>query len=437
MVTAMFAAAQSGDVDEIRRLVAGGADVEEQGDRGRRPMHVAALYGHVNVIRTLAELGAKLDPRDDNGNTPHLLAHDFAQQPEDGDDVNPEARMHAVSQAMDSLGLVHPGDVLLEPVSYAADGTPQYLMPPELQLTHAFMTGGTTAQCAQEGGNFGDGRPFRRVRAITSAALNELMKASAEGNVAMIRRLVAGGVDPNGKDYAGWRPLHLAADRGQSSSVYVLAQLGAHLHATEPSGIVPVYFAAKGRHVKTIKVFQQLGVDIDALMTLRGNSMEVTPLALAVMEGELDAIRILARCGANVNATADGGEKTVHLAAMNDRVEAMRLLWELGADLKAKLLPSDPNMDHRSPTTHNSVNGFTPLQLSVEYENPAVQKVLEELQDVAPPQPGACVACGVDGGGDAAFKKCARCKDVTYCGKECQRSHWRLHKASCVAASGK
>jgi len=40
-----------------------------------------------------------------------------------------------------------------------------------------------------------------------------------------------------------------------------------------------------------------------------------------------------------------------------------------------------------------------------------------------------CAACGHEG---AHNKKCARCRMVSYCSKECQTSHWRsAHKAEC------
>jgi hypothetical protein len=47
-----------------------------------------------------------------------------------------------------------------------------------------------------------------------------------------------------------------------------------------------------------------------------------------------------------------------------------------------------------------------------------------------------CVRRADGGGVDTAFHRCARCKCVKYCSEECQRTHWRTHKASCVAASG-
>ena len=55
-----------------------------------------------------------------------------------------------------------------------------------------FLTEGpnTRAQVSEQGGRFADGLPFIRVRSITTRMMNELMKASALGNVAQIKRLL-------------------------------------------------------------------------------------------------------------------------------------------------------------------------------------------------------------------------------------------------------
>ena len=59
MVMDLYDAAKSGDVVELRRLVAAGADVEGQrGELGWGPLHQAAYTGHVEVLRVLVELGA-------------------------------------------------------------------------------------------------------------------------------------------------------------------------------------------------------------------------------------------------------------------------------------------------------------------------------------------------------------------------------------------
>lgn len=44
----------------------------------------------------------------------------------------------------------------------------------------------------------------------------------------------------------------------------------------------------------------------------------------------------------------------------------------------------------------------------------------------------ACVGCGKD----APPNLCSRCRCIAYCGPECQRAHWPLHKAGCVRTAG-
>ena len=55
-----------------------------------------------------------------------------------------------------------------------------------------------------------------------------------------------------------------------------------------------------------------------------GMDTKITALQLAVCQGKLDAIRLLAQCGANVDASTDDdddGNKAVHLTALNDQVD--------------------------------------------------------------------------------------------------------------------
>ncbi|KAJ7504870.1 hypothetical protein B0H11DRAFT_1979701 [Mycena galericulata] len=49
-----------------------------------------------------------------------------------------------------------------------------------------------------------------------------------------------------------------------------------------------------------------------------------------------------------------------------------------------------------------------------------------------------CTNCLRTTSGDPTLKllRCAKCKDVTYCSKECQSEHWPTHRACCNTADG-
>ena len=77
-------------------------------------MHVAAEHGHVDVIRTLAESWVLCWIH----KTPEMVGctRSTATVEDNG----------AVAEALNALGLEHPGDVIIEPSSYTPDGTPVY-----------------------------------------------------------------------------------------------------------------------------------------------------------------------------------------------------------------------------------------------------------------------------------------------------------------------
>jgi ankyrin repeat protein len=65
-------AVQDGDLDEVRRLVADGDDVNAFDDLGKTPLHYAVDREHVDVARYLIEHGADVNARHEPslGNTP-------------------------------------------------------------------------------------------------------------------------------------------------------------------------------------------------------------------------------------------------------------------------------------------------------------------------------------------------------------------------------
>ena len=71
--------------------------------------------------------------------------------------------------------------------------------------------------------------------------------------------------------------------------------------------------------METVKVLVEVGADTEALMTVKGMDTKITTLKLAVCQGKLDAILLLAQCGANVGASTDDDDG--NKAALNDQVD--------------------------------------------------------------------------------------------------------------------
>lgn len=46
-----------------------------------------------------------------------------------------------------------------------------------------------------------------------------------------------------------------------------------------------------------------------------------------------------------------------------------------------------------------------------------------------------CGNCELGATADKVFKRCGRCEALSYCSKECQIAHWKVHKLTCVQKS--
>jgi uncharacterized protein len=64
-----------GNLDEIAALIAGGADVNARGDLGNTPLHDAAAQGHLEALKFLLENGASSETKNEFDESVIDVAH--------------------------------------------------------------------------------------------------------------------------------------------------------------------------------------------------------------------------------------------------------------------------------------------------------------------------------------------------------------------------
>ncbi|KKW67676.1 hypothetical protein AAV94_08485 [Lampropedia cohaerens] len=130
-------------------------------------------------------------------------------------------------------------------------------------------------------------------------------------------------------------------------------------------GVNPNFVGADGQTPMTLALQLGSGTVFDALMASSATNVEFpnahgeTPLMIAAIRGNLDAVRRLVRVGAHVNRPQWTPLHYAAAGASDDQVAIVELLLDKQADINA-----------RSP------NGTTPLMMAAQYGTDAVAKLL-------------------------------------------------------------
>jgi ankyrin repeat protein len=233
-------AARNADIDEVRKLIAAGSDVNAPEADGTSALLWAAHQGSPELVRLL--LGAGADPN---------VANSFGVTP------------------------------LLEASRYGDAATIKALLEGGADVATAAREGETPLMAAARTGNVEAVKLLIEHGADVNAAesLQEqtaLMWAAAEGHAEVIGALVANGADPNRKarvselttrstrtDYpsGGFTALHWAVRNGEEAAVRRLVEGGADLNITNADGATPMMLAIINDRFDLAAKLVELGAD--------------------------------------------------------------------------------------------------------------------------------------------------------------------------------
>ena len=211
---------------------------------------------------------------------------------------------------------------------------------------------------------------------VRGAADSPITKAVKAGDLAAVRKLIAGRADVNAPSGDGSTPLLWAAHKSGVELARVLIAAGANVDAANKYGITPLLEESRTGDVDMMDILLKAGAN-----PKRTHPECETPLMAASRAGSVSAVRLLLDRGADVNAT-DAFQKETALmwASAEGHIDVVDALLKAGANpnLKAHVtsITERKNADH--PT-----GGFTALMWAARngYEA-VVQRLVKGGADV-------------------------------------------------------
>ncbi|EQC31180.1 hypothetical protein SDRG_11106 [Saprolegnia diclina VS20] len=302
---ALFKAAQDGSVDDVRRLLAAGADASVRfGGSRMTPLCAAAANGHVSVVEVLVQAGADIFQGNAKSELPRTLAENKGH-------ANVVA---AIDQAIDwrvrLLKALVANDVPAALALLAENKGPAHIKywPFELPVNISLTEYGTY--------ELGDGAIARGITALHIPAahgVDELVAAlldrpdiqvgnfgvgqhnvmplhmaARNGHANVVSRLLAAKAQVNFIGHNGWTPLHWAAMHGHANVVSLLLAAGAAIDCQDEANATPLFLAAKAGHTSVVQAL--IEANADAQLT---NESSESPRSIAATGGHTAVVALL------------------------------------------------------------------------------------------------------------------------------------------------
>jgi ankyrin repeat protein len=274
-------ALETNDLEEFKRLLDAGGDVNSRCSEGWRPLHLAAqtlsVRKSTEAITILLERHAEVNARDDKGETPLLAA--LRQTGGSGNEAAIAAAKLLIDAGADVKLAGKSGDTALLSAlqaPYPDQGLVQEIISHGAELT---ATNAIGQSILMQAANAGLLEVVTQVLTKSTSGINArekkfglsaLMQAAVQGHADVVSELLLYGADPKLKSLAGQTARLLAQTRGHEEAAKVLAQYEGGLAAAPAPASGPAPAPAK-----------PLRSDVDQ----PGYSAPEDPAAVAVVVG--------------------------------------------------------------------------------------------------------------------------------------------------------
>jgi len=367
----LFNAIESGNMEEVRRLVHAGCDFHAGNEQGYTPLHMAVGLRKGDIVEYLIACGASVHAAENHGMTP-------VQTAIIGN--SPAIVRTLVRQGADlSRSMAGGGTALHDAVTI---WTGRQCAEDKVEIVKILVEGGVSVHGVNRNGNNAldeayiilsqvvmqsdsltfspDGDSGFRQRdpeldrqmVIAMKEVIPLLEQQGVKPGAMsegARAILAGVITPRG-------PLFTAVMDNDYRLVRELLRKGAQVNEKDGGGGTPLHFASCQGHLEISKYLILMGADVNS-----ADNCGSTPLHLACDAGLKDLAELFISKGADINAAADDGLTALHLASRCGAVDLAAFLISKGADINAK-----------------DTKGFTPLTHPATQQHVKVVKILRE-----------------------------------------------------------
>jgi len=151
----------------------------------------------------------------------------------------------------------------------------------------------------------------------------DFINAAASGDIELVRRLLAEGVDANTVDQLGRTGLINAAWRGHTDIVELLAGAGVDIDATDDNGRTGLMWSAINGHYATLRRLLAYDAYVDPV-----DGEGLTPLMRAAWNGHTGVVRALLAHDADPLRRDHAGKTALDRARSQDEQEIIQLLLQ-------------------------------------------------------------------------------------------------------------
>ena len=215
----IISAVEAGNIDEVKRHLAIGADVELRCKkcRGTALVH-AAQEGHIGIAELLIEKGSDVNAKNKGGMTPLHNAARWSHKKIVELLIDKGADINATTSTYDET-----------PLDWAMMGREKSI----------------ASLIRKHGGK--------------SGIYYSIFLAASKGNIEAVKQHLAVGADVNAKNRYGSTPLHRAAYAGHKEIAELLIAEGADVNAKDEDGETPLDWAIEKNHTETADLLRKHG----------------------------------------------------------------------------------------------------------------------------------------------------------------------------------